>query len=653
MRLLATGVTRAVAWRLCLAAALSVAGGALAALAPLALKGLFDSLGKLNTLAQLGGINGVDGASAVSAASAVSGVSGGNGLTGANAATAATGWLLTIGAPVAAYVAAHSLARLVSEIRPVVTSAAEQRLQTHLRQRFFDRVLSLPTQFHLTRRTGALLQELQQAAAGYQIILFHLVNSVLPVLVETGAIMAILTTFDQPALTAIIASTALAYLAVMTRRTTPLRAAATAVNEASVDVHARLAEGLGNVEPIKMFGAERASMARLGAASLSLERAWRLLHRLRLLQGAATVLVFAASMGAFLLLAANAVLDGSLTLGGFVLANVYMLQVIRPLEALSGAVRDICQGLAFVRPLVGILCTPVDLARAHHPLDRAAAGPAHDAAARTSPPSPALSPAPSTPSTPSTPLPSFTRQAPPHIAFRGVGLTYEDRAPVLRGVDLDIAAGRSLAIVGPTGSGKSSLVRLLLRLQEPQEGKILMDGLAIAEMPIDHLRGLVAVVPQDVMLFHATIAANIALGRDHATRREINRASRLAGLGELLDALPDGLQTVIGERGLKLSGGERQRVAIARAILRDPLVYVFDEATSMLDTATEAKILRDLRNVAAGCTTITVAHRLSTIQHADHIAVLAQGRVVEQGNHAALLQHGGAYAALWRSQAPQ
>ena len=506
------------------------------------------------------------------------------------------------------------------------------------------------------------MQELQQAAAGYQIILFHLVNSVLPVLVETGAIMAILTTFDQPALTAIIASTALAYLGVMTCRTSPLRAAATAVNEASVDLHARLAEGLGNVEPIKMFGAERASMARLGAASLSLERAWRVLQRLRLLQGAATVLVFATSMGACLLLAANAVLDGSLTLGGFVLANVYMLQVIRPLEALSGAVRDICQGLAFVRPLVGILRTPADLARAHRPLDRAAAGPAHDAAARTSsssppsppsPSSPPLAPAPSTPSAPSALLPSFTRQASPHIAFRGVGLTYEDRAPALRGVDLDIAAGHSLAIVGPTGSGKSSLVRLLIRLQEPQEGMILMDGLAIAEMPIDQLRGLVAVVPQDVMLFHATIAANIALGRDHATRREIDRASRLAGLGELVDTLPDGLQTVIGERGLKLSGGERQRVAIARAILRDPLVYVFDEATSMLDTATEAEILRDLRNVAAGRTTITIAHRLSAIQHADHIAVLAQGRVVEQGTHAALVQRGGAYAALWRLQALQ
>jgi ATP-binding cassette subfamily B protein len=231
-----------------------------------------------------------------------------------------------------------------------------------------------------------------------------------------------------------------------------------------------------------------------------------------------------------------------------------------------------------------------------------------------------------------------------------VRLSFDAGAPVLDGFSLDVPRGRATAVVGASGCGKSSLVRLLLRLREPDGGRILLNGVPIDTVPLNSLRSLIAVVPQDVMLLNTTIAANIGLGRDGASPAEIECAARLAGLHDFISALPHGYSTSIGERGLKLSGGERQRIAIARAVLRDPELFVFDEATSMLDGSTERTILRNLREVSAGRTTITIAHRLSAIQDADLIAVLGGGRVIEQGDHATLLAADGAYAAMWRAQ---
>ncbi|RZI59601.1 MAG: ATP-binding cassette domain-containing protein, partial [Rubrivivax sp.] len=245
---------------------------------------------------------------------------------------------------------------------------------------------------------------------------------------------------------------------------------------------------------------------------------------------------------------------------------------------------------------------------------------------------------------------SFTGPRAPEILFHGIGLAFDERLPVLRDLQLRIPAGQTTAIVGASGCGKSSLVRLLLRLQEPQCGTILVGGTAITEMPIHSLRAMAAVVPQDVLLLHASVAANIAFGKEDATQPEIERAAQLAGLHELIACLPTGYATIIGERGLKLSGGERQRIAIARAVLRDPLIYILDEATSMLDAATEASLMQRFRDIATGRTTLVIAHRLSTVRHAHQIAVLEDGRVVEIGAHAALIKLGGRYAALWRAQ---
>ena len=594
LRVLAADRDRVAAWRLAVTVIMVVTGGLLAGLAPLALKGMID--------AATGGPNLRD----------------------------RMGSTTTL-AFAAAYLVATCGGRLLAELRPWLIGAAEQRLYAGLRRRFFGHLLALPLTFHLGRSTGAHVHCLQQAISGYQVIVFNLVHSVVPVVVELVTVTIVLASLEQPALIGTFACTALAYLAVMGLPRSGLKEAAHATSSASTDVHGLMTDSLLNLETIKCFSAERTACDRFGKATEWLEGRWATLQQQRLRMGVAATATFALSMAASLAVAVHAVTQGTLTTGGFVLANVYMLQVLRPLEMLGSAARDLSQSLEFIRPLIEVLKEPPEPGgRNERHLTRTVDGDASSAA-----------------------VPQATkvdRRGPPGISFREVHLAYEAGKPVLCGLTLQIAAGRNVAIVGASGSGKSSIVRLLLRLCEPQAGGILLDGMAIETMSVGDLRSMIAVVPQDTVLFNDSIAFNIGMGKAGATHGEIERAARLAEVHGLITSLRAGYGTLVGERGLKLSGGERQRIAIARAVLKNPRVYVFDEATSMLGSLSERAIVRNLQRISAGRTTITIAHRLATVRHADDIVVLDAGRVAEHGDHATLLAKGGAYAAMWRAQ---
>jgi len=514
---------------------------------------------------------------------------------------------------VAVYVAALVAQRLLEQAQAYAYGRGENRLARRLGVQAFEHMLRLPMAAHLQARSGALAQTLADGAFGVRLILFHLVMSLAPVVLQLGVAGLLVAGLVDPRLAAVLVGALLAYACAFGAGVARQHGPARAMSAAQIDAGGLTADGLMNVEAIKTFVAERRFAARYDGALATREREARRFLAARLANGALVAALFGATLGATLLFAADGVARGAVTLGAFVLVHGYVLQLIRPLETLGFAARDIGQGLAQLERLLGVMAEPGE---------PGPAGPDAVAEAR-----------------------------PAALAFEGVSFGYAADRSALVDVSFRVAPGAIVAIVGPSGAGKSSLLRLALRLHEPQAGRIRLDGRPIGELPLTALRAQVAVVSQDTILFNDSIAENIGLAAAGATRAEIEAAARAASLAGLVDALPHGLGTPVGERGLKLSGGERQRIAIARAALKRARLVLFDEATAALDPETERAVWDALRGLSRGATTLVVTHRLATAARADRILVLSEGRIVERGRHADLLRADGAYARLWRAQA--
>jgi ATP-binding cassette subfamily B protein len=519
---------------------------------------------------------------------------------------------LSVGLLVAGYAGSHWLSRLLGELRTLAICRADQTLHRGLSLRLFKHVMALPLRFHLDRKTGALNQTLANGLLGYRILVQHLVLTVLPVIVELAAMSAVLVALGQPIFLGLIGASLMCYATAFLLGAVRLTDPARSVSTAHIDANALLTDSIINYETIKCFCAEPHMQQRMEDAFAQTEAYWARFFSRRASNGALVGTIFALSLGISVYVAARKVENDHMSVGDFVLVNAYVLQIFRPMEMLGFAVRDIAQGMAFIEKMIDVF--------------RQVPEHALGAGGRSLPPGPG------------------------ELVFDAVSFSYSQERPILRDVSFTVPAGMTVALVGASGSGKSSLIRLLMRFWEPDSGRILIDGVPITEISVSSLRRAIAVVPQDTALFNETIAYNIAVGRADGSREEVMEAARVANIHDFVVARPEGYQTHVGERGLKLSGGEKQRIAIARAALKNPRIFVLDEATSSLDSKTERKILRKLSEVCQATTTLVIAHRLSTIVDAQNILVLKDGKIIERGTHKELLRYDGTYHAMWAMQ---
>jgi ATP-binding cassette subfamily B protein len=513
---------------------------------------------------------------------------------------------------VIAYGATHWTAKAFSELQSMFLGRTDQRLHRLLSDSFFQHVMGLSLSVSLNQRTGALTQTLANGIQGHRILLHHAINSIFPITSELVAISAVLLFLGHTTFVLIIAISSILFAAVFCVAATRVRGPAGDVSTAHIRSNAMFTDFLMNFEAIKRLRAEHRVSRAVGKSLIRVERSWRQLYRRRMEGGLAFSCVFAASVGLTAYVAMRQVQSGAMGVGDFVLVNAYVLQIVRPVERIGFAARDIAQGLAFVTRMSLVL--------------RMKQEPASSGRKRGT---------------------SFAAST---IVFDRVSLAYEESRVVLRNLDFAVCTGTTLAIVGPSGSGKSSIVRLMLRLLEPTEGQILVGGIPLTCFSLSEIRNAIAVVPQDTILLNDNIANNIAIGRRNSTRADVIAAATAAGIHDFIQTLPKGYDTEVGERGVGLSGGERQRIAIARAAIRRPSILIFDEATSSLDNVTEFDILQNMRRLAVGVTTLIISHSLATVASADRILVLRQGSVVESGTHNDLLAQQGFYALMWNAQ---
>ncbi|EMR13632.1 ABC transporter-like protein [Methylophaga lonarensis MPL] len=511
-----------------------------------------------------------------------------------------------------AYGALRLASSVLSELRDALFAKVIFRSVRQIAGKIFQHLHKLSLRFHLQRQTGGISRDIERGSRGITFLLNFMIFNILPTIVEIALVTVVLLIYYDSIFAIITTGTIvlfIIYTLVITEWRMRFRRA---MNEMDSQANNQAIDSLLNYETVKYFNNEAFEAERydqkLARWEHSAIRNQTSLSVMNIGQG----VIIAVGLTLLMLLAAQGVIDGELTLGDLVLVNAYLLQLYLPLGFLGFVYREIRHSLADMERMFSLLEQSEDVKDLPDAADLQLKG--------------------------------------GNVRFDNVNFGYDSDRKILKNISFEVAAGQKLAIVGASGSGKSTLVRLLFRFYAPTSGRIYIDGQNLANVSQHSVRRAIAVVPQDTVLFNDTLFHNIHYGNPQASEQQVYAAARQAQLHRFIEQLPQGYQTLVGERGLKLSGGEKQRVAIARALLKNPSILVFDEATSALDSHAEQAIVHELQQLSSNKTTLVIAHRLSTITDADQILVMDQGRIIEAGSHEQLLASQGRYFEMWTLQ---
>ncbi|WP_028450985.1 ABCB family ABC transporter ATP-binding protein/permease [Chitinilyticum aquatile] len=516
---------------------------------------------------------------------------------------------------VLAYGGLRLASAIMGEARDAVFAKVTQGAIRRVALQVFEHLHRLSLRFHLERQTGGVNRDIDRGTKGISFLLNFTLFNILPTLVEIVLVALVLLKKYEWYFAGITFGTIALYIAFTLGVTEWRMGWRKQMNELDSSANSKAVDSLLNYETVKYFNNERwearrydESLAKWEDVAIKSQVSLNFLN-------AGQACIIALGVTGLVWLAAADVVAGRMSLGDLVLVNAFLLQLYGPLNFLGFVYREIKHALADMDKMFALMGRNAEITDAP------------DA------------------------RPLSTKAA--EVRFDAVEFGYDPERQILFGVDFTIPAGGTLAVVGASGAGKSTLSRLLYRFYDVQSGGIRINGEDIRGLQQHTLREHIGIVPQDTVLFNDTIYYNIAYGKPNASREEIIEAAKSAHIHDFIAALPQGYDTIVGERGLKLSGGEKQRVAIARTILKNPPILIFDEATSALDSKTEKAIQAELKAISANRTTLIVAHRLSTIADADEILVMEGGRVIERGTHRALLDAGGVYARMWALQAQE